>query len=274
MRWVAYPAMKPVYLLSIPATAFAFILTPVLAYGQGQAVPPTTPGWGSTWTEPANEQERELKSTERQTVAAQKAGNSLAAIALCNQQIQKTPNSVEAYVLRAQLYAELKRYDPALEDLEHAKSITRQNQTGYVTANLCVLAATLHERKRDYAGAVDELQAALRLEHNNPRALNNLAWLRATALNPALRNGREGITMAKRALALEPNGPTYGPLDTLAAAYAESNDYQHAVECEKRALDDAGREIKDAAKAQDFHKQASERLALFEQQRPYHADLP
>jgi tetratricopeptide (TPR) repeat protein len=69
----------------------------------------------------------------------------------------------------------------------------------------------------------------LDLDSNNPVVLNNLAWILATAGNPALRNGQEAVQLSTRAVELTENRlPIF--IGTLAAAYAEAGQFPKAVE--------------------------------------------
>lgn len=84
---------------------------------------------------------------------------------------------------------------------------------------------------------LDALAAA-----GNAQALNACAWLRATALQAALRDGRLALACAQRAVALERNAVH---LDALAAAYAELGWFAEAVEAQHQAL--ALAEVDDSA---------------------------
>jgi Zn-dependent protease with chaperone function len=75
-----------------------------------------------------------------------------------------------------------------------------------------------------------------RLIHLNPDqaiALNNLAWLLATAEDKSLRDDRRALVLAKRAVSLE-RSPMY--LDTLAEAYYVNGMIPEAVETIKEAI--------------------------------------
>jgi cytochrome c-type biogenesis protein CcmH/NrfG len=87
--------------------------------------------------------------------------------------------------------------------------------------------------------AADEYEAVLKFSGDDPKvsgpALNNLAWIRATSADASLRNGAEAVRLAERSCSLS-RGPDAGVVDTLAAAYAESGDFNRAIETAERAL--------------------------------------
>lgn len=60
------------------------------------------------------------------------------------------------------------------------------------------------------------------------------AWFLATCPNDHFRNGTKAVELAKKSLALRPDDPA--TLDTLAAAYAETGQFDLAVEAQKKAL--------------------------------------
>lgn len=101
------------------------------------------------------------------------------------------------------------------------------------------------------------------------KALNMLAWIRATHPDPSLRDGTTALRHARAVVAQAPLADYH---DTLAAAFAEAGDFDAALAAQQRALallaaeaDPvlAGRDV--AARRQDFN----ERLARFEQGRPW-----
>ena len=264
-------------LFSVPSrlTVLVFVLAsmPLTIFGQTKSAPTTqAPGWDSVWTQPANEQQHQEQEAFQRCEAARKVGHSQEEVAISNRLIQQEPNKAGGFLLRATVFRQLKRYDEALADVAHARVITENSHQPDSTAMVLVVQASLHEYKRDYAAAADDLQAALRLDKNNASAFNSLAWLKATATDGTVRDGQESVRLAQKAVALAPPKDLYTVTDTLAAADAEAGDYLQAVENEKRAMNAADKEIKDAAKAQKFQKGAAERLRLFEQHQPYHAD--
>jgi Flp pilus assembly protein TadD len=85
-----------------------------------------------------------------------------------------------------------------------------------------------------FAEAVQEYREAARLYPNNPMALNNLAWSLAANPRPELRNGKEAVQFAGKAVELTgQQQPVF--IGTLAAAYAEDGQFTKAVEMAKKA---------------------------------------
>ncbi len=94
------------------------------------------------------------------------------------------------------------------------------------------------------------------------QARNNLAWLLATTTASEFRDGKRAVAMI-RPLALLYDNWQY--LDTLAAAFAESDDFDQAIELQKRALEDAT--DNDAVEAA-IVAQMRQRLRAFERGQP------
>jgi tetratricopeptide (TPR) repeat protein len=91
---------------------------------------------------------------------------------------------------------------------------------------------------RQRAAAVVEYRQALALSPNLPGALLDLAWLLATAPEPALGDPLEAVTLTRRAAAIVGDDHPI-VLDTLAAVYASDGRFDEAVETARRAADRA-----------------------------------
>lgn len=76
----------------------------------------------------------------------------------------------------------------------------------------------------------------LRKEPNNVQLLNETAWVLSTARDASLRDGKEAVPLAQHAVELT-SGREPEVLGTLAAAYAESGQFDQAVETEQRAAE-------------------------------------
>jgi tetratricopeptide (TPR) repeat protein len=95
--------------------------------------------------------------------------------------------------------------------------------------------ATYLEQHKQIAEALEHYRAAVQLKPTWLEALNNTAWILATATDDKLRNGAEAITLAERGVMLtQTNAPSQ--LDTLGAAFAESGRFDEASNTAARAL--------------------------------------
>ena len=75
--------------------------------------------------------------------------------------------------------------------------------------------------------AIEAWRQTLSFDPENADALNNIAWVRATAVDADLRDGREALELALRALRNGGENPIV--LRTLAAAQAESGQFEQAI---------------------------------------------
>ena len=97
------------------------------------------------------------------------------------------------------------------------------------------LAYIYHQREK-LAKAKWSYENVIRLNPDDALALNNLAWILATAEDKTLLDYTKALALAKRAVLIE-RSPTF--LDTLAEAYYVNRLYDEALEISKEALDNA-----------------------------------
>lgn len=116
---------------------------------------------------------------------------------------------------------------------------TKSFEQGYALAG-CNL-GKMYEKglgvTRDYAKAVDCFNMAIFSgEHSGTI---NLAWLYATAADPAYRNGKKAVELAESVVSQKENKGeklTPGILRTIAAAYARDGQFNRAVETQEKCL--------------------------------------
>jgi spermidine synthase len=114
------------------------------------------------------------------------------------------------------------------------------------------------------AEAIEHLFKAVELEPDYVEALNSLAWTLATDGNPGFRDGARAVTLAERACDL--TGDKHPLLlDTLAAAYAESGEFDRARETAQKAIT-----LARSARQIEWAQNIEPRLGLYNRGLPYH----
>ncbi len=140
--------------------------------------------------------------------------------------LEADPALAAAYSLRAGVNHRLGRHAEALEDITRALEL-RPGHLGDRHNRGVVLTALGRE-----AEAIRDYEAVLAQDPTSAGTMNNLAWLLATARDPALRNGPRALELAQRAVAANRSAAW---LDTLATAAAECGDFDRAVALEEEA---------------------------------------
>ncbi len=186
-----------------------------------------------------------------------KHGNIAAAKRDLDTALHADPAFWPALYVRAQIFAGEGKYDLAIQDCNEA---LRQCPT-FVDASL--LRATINAVYGKYAEALKEINYVISLHPQRVtlgRALKQRAWLQATCPNPAFRNGQQAIKDAKAACSIF-EWRDENTIDALAAAYAETGDFDSAVRYAAQAL-----AVKGIAPIDQKHIQRH--LTLFQQHQP------
>lgn len=117
----------------------------------------------------------------------------------------------------------------------------------------------------DYNGALKDYEQAIQLNPNFALAYQNKAWLLAACPDPQLRSGQEAFAAASKACVLR-NYNNAEDLKALAAAYAELQDFKHAIEFQQRVV---------AAKQNSPSLAAEENiLKTYQQNQPFRFTAP
>jgi tetratricopeptide (TPR) repeat protein len=172
------------------------------------------------------------------------------------------PASVEAQANLGRAFAAQQRFDQAIPRLEKAvalapRSADLESALGYALgrqnrvpeaiphfqkavelnpnlpeAHYYLGAAMMMQRRP--ADALAQWRAVLQSDPDHVAALNEAAWILATAAQDNLRNGAEALRLATHAVELT-RGEDPAILSTQAAAYAEAGRFEQAIEIQKRA---------------------------------------
>ena len=115
--------------------------------------------------------------------------------------------------------------------------------------------------------AIDDYQKAREIVPNDPNVLNNLAWVLATSPQDDLRNAPLAIELATKACEVTKYEAAH-ILSTLAAAYADSGDFDNAMKYSSQAVDLASAADSDSEDKEMLQQLQSER-ASYEKQQPW-----
>jgi protein O-mannosyl-transferase len=108
----------------------------------------------------------------------------------------------------------------------------------------------LFASKGEIKDAVAAWEQSLAFDPDNADAANNIAWVRATAADANLRDGRKALELAKRALRTGGENPVV--LRTLAAAQAEGGQFAEALATCQRG-EELARRNGDSAMVESLH---------------------
>lgn len=178
-----------------------------------------------------------------------------AALEVAAAAIRLDPKLALAYDVRGRVYHSKKEFQKADREFNEAARLERDHVENILNS------AYAFNRKRDYKLAAAEFRETVELFPRSALAHNDLAWFLATCPEAACRNGAEALAHAKAACELTKwSEPDY--LDTLAAAYAETGDFDQAVKYVRDAM------IR--MDPQDKHrKEIEEHLVLFQRKEPW-----
>ncbi len=124
-----------------------------------------------------------------------------------------------------------------------------------------------------HAEAIADFDKALSQKEDDESLLNNFAWVLATSPDDKLRDGTRALKLATKAA--EASGyETPHILSTLAAAYAETGDYENAAKWSQKSVDLAQKEVDNAKADDDKSKLESDRDQLKKELDSYHDHKP
>lgn len=220
-------------------------------------------------------------------LARRELGDFDAAEADLTESLRFDPESALTFLARATVRLDRKQYTQALADCDGVIHLAPTNARAHSLRGLCRqglddlagaaadfteairlapttplfynLRAGVLYREGQYARAVQDHLEALKRDPRSASTFNQMAWIRATAPDPDVRNGRQAKECATRACELS-EWQEPGFLDTLAAACAECGEFDDAVRWQEKAIGLAGESAVDEFGA---------RAELYRRGRPY-----
>lgn len=172
-----------------------------------------------------------------------------------NQLFQFKPNDSRLYGNRAYVLSRLGKYAEAITNLTIELKLNPTNAKAYTTLASCQF------RREDYSKAIQAYLSGLNAIPDNPLILNDYAWFLSTCPEAEYRNGSEAVAKATKSCELY-NWKSWYTVSTLAAAYAETGDFDNAVKYQKQTIAMDGLTDKERA-------EANAHLKLYEAHKPY-----
>jgi len=182
------------------------------------------------------------------------------AIADYTRAIEINPEFADAYINRGGIWTLKELYDRAISDYTRVLNIDRFDSE------------TLYHRgvswfkKGEYGMAIADLTQAVEINPDFALAYNQLAWIMAVCPDDEFRNGDKAVTLAQKAVKINPET---SHIDTLAASYAEAGKFEDAVKIQLeviKLLQSSG--VKN--EGTDYHN----RLESYRTRKPWREKLP
>ena len=168
--------------------------------------------------------------------------------------IRLEPLFAPPYVARGHAWNAKKDYDKAIADFDDATRLDARNASAFTGRGYS------WSQKHEFEKAIADYDTAIGLNPDDAGALNGRAWLWSTCPDPKHRDGKKAIESAKKACELT-EWKDAMVLDTYAAAFAETGEFDAAVKWQTKALE----AVTDEKDKEDFRG----RLVLYEQKKPY-----
>ncbi len=163
----------------------------------------------------------------------------------------------EALINLGSALFEMGEADEAIAYAERARELDPEFAQAYLNLGI------FYTRLGRYTDAIEALRLGLLNAPYDIRIANRLAWLLATSPGPAPRNGGVAVSLAVTVCDIT-GYRVPESLDVLAAAYAETGQFERAAETARRA-----RELATSEGRGDLADRIRSRLALYEAGQPY-----
>ncbi|TWT37312.1 lipoprotein NlpI [Posidoniimonas corsicana] len=151
------------------------------------------------------------------------------ALAVLEKLAEALPNQPEVHLQLAAHYMDNQRPSRAIDELTKVLSVAPDNQMALRLRGDMYLSVGKHKE------ALDDFARAYEQTPDDSGLLNNFAWTLATSPVDELRNGERAIELAKRACEVTDYKQPH-ILSTLAAAYAETGDFESAIDWSTKAV--------------------------------------
>lgn len=153
------------------------------------------------------------------------------AILILQQLATETSNDAYVYLLLGDAYAETKNTEKAVQAYQKAGDLFKKNHANNDASHTFLTLGSVYDTAGQTISAENALLEALRLNPNNPQALNYLGYLWLDSE----KNIDEAFKMVQTASELAPEDPNI--MDSLAWGYYLKKEYQKALELAEKSTD-------------------------------------
>jgi len=212
------------------------------------------------------------------------------AVEVCTQLIKVNDDNAQHYIQRGVAYRHLTNWDAAIGDFSKALELDKNNLAALGSRGF------VNYLKGDHAAAVNDFDAIIKLKPDDAMAYNNRgynafmsgdykqaladydkatsllpayaaawqnkAWLLATCPQDDIRDGEAAIAAAKQATNYRQQ-KNASDVKALAAAYAETGNFEKAVEHQRSVIGLVG---------EDQKKDEESILAIYQEKKPYRTE--
>lgn len=183
----------------------------------------------------------------------EKSGQTNQTLKRLQKHVDKNPSDALAPLEMGLLYAGQHRLGKAIE--AYTVALAADSDRPFVRQARADAYLNLGMQKE----AIADYEIALKLDPNNSGILNNLAWVLATSPDDALRNGPRAIELALKGCELTEYRQAH-IVSTLAAAYAETGDFETARRWSEKSVELGDDSLKD---------QLRKELASYQAEKPW-----
>jgi len=177
------------------------------------------------------------------------------AIADYDKAIELSPDDPGIRTARGRTHTRTENLDAALADFQEAMRLQPESgQTAGLVADTC-------QRLAKWKEAASAYQKALELAPNDPKVLQNAAWMMATCPDEYYRNPETALKTAQRAVEASEGSVTAHRLHVLGVAQAATGDFAAAIASINAALELTSDPV--------LRRELSQHRALFQRKRPF-----
>jgi tetratricopeptide (TPR) repeat protein len=178
---------------------------------------------------PARLDPKHAASFYKRGMARQARGNFDKALDDFNQAIRFDPLHAKSYFARGTIRQRKGEYDKAIADYDETLRLDPQQAGAHANRG------NAWQQLGRFDKAIADLKEAIRLDAKQLNAHCSLAWILATCPDARHRDGKRAVELATAACEMSDWKTMHG-VGALAAAYAETGDFENAVKWEEEHL--------------------------------------